>query len=215
MSVSNTPDDAISVLVIPMDELCREDLTPALEAVLDGHFMPLVFLLTLPVAATAIPVLYFLLVTYISRRPALVAHHHALDAPDALEQHAGLDCFRWLYHRLASSKHPEERNSVLLGFHPDTEYPVLLDVELLREHMHVSGPRAPARPPSAFHSGNPSSSDAATGPSSCSTAKATRLFSTRCGSRRERPIAHSSGSPIVCIVRPMSSIRSIKNTWKA
>jgi hypothetical protein len=138
-SVSDMPDDAISVLTCQWTNICREDLSPALEALLDGHFMPMVFLLTLPVAATAIPVLYFLLVTYAVAAPALLAHHLALDGPGALEQHQDWTPFDGYSHRLASSNHPEEGNSVLLGFHPDTDYPILLDVELLREHMHVLG----------------------------------------------------------------------------
>ena len=138
-SITNTPDDATSALALQWANLYQGHLEPALEALLDGRFTPLVFLLAVPIAAAAIPVLYFLLVTYIVAAPALLAHHHALDMPGAIEQHDDWTRFDGYSHRLANSAHPHEHNSLLLGFHPVVEYPILLDVELLREHMHIIG----------------------------------------------------------------------------
>ncbi len=72
---------------------------------------------------------------YIVAVPALLAHYDVLDSPGAPEQVANRSAADGFAHRGATSNNQLERRSLLFGYHPTTEYPILLDAELLREHM--------------------------------------------------------------------------------
>ena len=47
--------------------------------------------------------------------------------------------------RMRRSKNKAERESLLVGFNPHHEYPIVLDTELLLEHMHITGATGSAK----------------------------------------------------------------------
>lgn len=85
------------------------------------------------------PPLVFILACYIVTGPALAAHYIAMEAPAAYEQHHTWSEFDGYTYRLVHSRNPIERESLLLGYNPTHEYPLLLHRDLLFEHMHIVG----------------------------------------------------------------------------
>ncbi len=71
--------------------------------------------------------------------PALAAHYDALEAPGAYEQHPDWNWLDGYSERLRNSRNPKERDSVLVGRHPDFDYAVLAHTKLLFEHSHTLG----------------------------------------------------------------------------
>ena len=131
--------DGVSALAANWDAFCQYHFAPMLESAVDGNFAPLIQMLLLPFVASLVSVAYFLFAVYIIAAPALLVHYDALEAPNAPEQERGQSRTNGYANRLAESSNRIERGSIVLGDHPTTEYPILLDTELLREHMHILG----------------------------------------------------------------------------
>lgn len=131
--------DGFSALSANWDAFCQYHFAPLLESTVDGNFAPLMQMLLLPFVAILVSVACWLFAVYIVAAPALLVHYDALEAPNAPEQERGQSRTDGYANRLADSTNRIERNSIMLGYHPTTEYPILLDTELLREHMHILG----------------------------------------------------------------------------
>lgn len=86
-----------------------------------------------------LPVLYLILAGYLVAGPAIAAHHAALEAPTAYEQHSEWLRFDGYVERLQHSSNPLERSAMFIGLHTLYDYPILLDVGLLFEHLHLLG----------------------------------------------------------------------------
>ncbi len=84
------------------------------------------------------PVLFFSALT-ISVGPVLWAHHQLCEGKTALLWRTGWSEFDIYTDRLRHSRNPNERNAVWVGFHKTLGFPVLLDIALIREHMHILG----------------------------------------------------------------------------
>jgi len=64
--------------------------------------------------------------------PLLVHYYDLFETSSSSSEGACFD-------RLQDSRNPNERGSLMMGIHPPTEIPVLLDSDLLFEHMHILG----------------------------------------------------------------------------
>jgi hypothetical protein len=85
------------------------------------------------------PGIAFLLILFLISGPAIAAHHAALEAPGAYEQHSEWSSFDGYIARLHASRNATERDSLLIGRHPVRDYPILLHSDLLFEHLHMLG----------------------------------------------------------------------------
>lgn len=103
---------------------------------LTGLGLPLLLML---LAAVLFPLALLTLSIYVLIAPAITAHHLALDADDAYEQQQQWRELDGYADRLQHSPHPVEQNSLICGYNPSCEYPYLLDLDLLFEHMHMLG----------------------------------------------------------------------------
>lgn len=69
---------------------------------------------------------------------AIVHHHKAYDSPDSIYVEPRSP-WAAAVERLQGSSNPVERRHVWMGLSREDDYPVLLDRELLQQHMHILG----------------------------------------------------------------------------
>lgn len=87
----------------------------------------------------ALPIVVFVLALYGITAPVLSAWFQLLEAKGALEHLPGETAFDGYVRRIQESQEPLERKCLFLGFNAAHEYPVLLDSDLLFEHLHMLG----------------------------------------------------------------------------
>ncbi len=71
--------------------------------------------------------------------PTLWAFEQACEGDGAALKRKGWTDFDGYVDRIINSSNPYERKSVWIGFHKTLGFPILLDIELVREHMHILG----------------------------------------------------------------------------
>ena len=71
--------------------------------------------------------------------PTLWAFEQACEGDDAALKRKGWTEFDGYVDRIRNSSNPFERQSTWIGFHKSLGFPILLDIELVREHMHILG----------------------------------------------------------------------------
>jgi hypothetical protein len=136
---SHQSGSAFACLTANWSAFWQQQFIPVAQSVSDGSFTLVARIATLPLVAVLVSTLYFLLATYILSSTALLEHYDMFEKPNAPAQHKKWSLMDGYSHRLSKSKNKTEKNSIILGSHQTLEYPILLDTDLLREHMHILG----------------------------------------------------------------------------
>lgn len=92
------------------------------------------------VATFVIPIAVFVQALYCLTAPVLSCWYQLLDIGGTkLEHLPGETAFDGYVRRIQESQNAQEKNCLFVGFNEAHEYPVLLDSDLLFEHMHMLG----------------------------------------------------------------------------
>lgn len=91
------------------------------------------------VLSFVLPIIVFVLALFSITAPVLSAWFQLLEQEGALEHLPGETAFDGYVRRIQESSEPLERKCLFLGFNDAHEYPVLLDGDLLFEHLHMLG----------------------------------------------------------------------------
>ena len=86
-----------------------------------------------------LPVGVFVLALFGLTAPVLSAWYRLLDSRNAVEYLPNETPFDGYARRLRESRNPLEQKCLFVGFNDSHEYPVLLDMDLLFEHVHMLG----------------------------------------------------------------------------
>jgi len=133
---------AVVLLTVSVFTLLSDSLNRAVNhlAAVPEIDAPAVLGLLIPLAATvAVPLLWFVLSSYIVTAPVLGAVELACEADGGFERHSDWSELDGYFERLRNSRNPEERRHMLAGYNPTHGYPYLLDSDLLFEHLHMLG----------------------------------------------------------------------------
>lgn len=77
--------------------------------------------------------------TIVAAGPIIWYWHRACEGETAGLKRKNWDVFQSYVDRLRNSSNPNERNAVWVGFHLTMGFPILLDIKLVKEHMHILG----------------------------------------------------------------------------
>jgi hypothetical protein len=107
---------------------------------LEGNYYAGILVLAYCCLCVAAPGLVLFLAIHLVAGPAISAHYVALEGPRAYEQHPDWNRLDGYSERLRNSRNQKERNSLIVAFHPDFDYPVLMHLKLAFEHVLMLGP---------------------------------------------------------------------------